>query len=182
MASAQRLPWLRDAKSTNRTRDRSRLAECAWYLIEWLLVTNALQPSSAVRRWVLRAFGARIGEQVIIRPRVRVKYPWKLTIENDCWIGEAVWIHNQEKVTIHHDSVISQDSLITTGSHDLNSMDLLVAPITIGPHAWVTARCIVLKGSHIGRGTVITAGSVVRGDLLDHSVYGGNPAIFIRNR
>jgi putative colanic acid biosynthesis acetyltransferase WcaF len=52
----------------------------------------------------------------------------------------------------------------------------------INQGAWVTTRCIVLQGVEIGKNTVVTPGSVVRRSLLPDSVYGGNPAEFIRER
>lgn len=39
---------------------------------------------------------------------------------------------------------------------------------------------MILKGVHIGRGSVIGAGSVVTSDVPELSIYAGNPAKFIR--
>jgi len=152
-------------------------------VIEFLLISNPLQISSTLRVWVLRQFGARIGANVIMRPRVRVKFPWNLQIGDNCWIGEGVWIHNQDLVTIEDNAVVSQEAFITTGSHDVyRSMDLVIKPVVIRRGAWVTTRCIVLQGAEIGQNTVVTPGSVVRGPLLPDRIYGGNPAAFIRER
>src|SRR5215210_5917101 len=164
-------------------RTRSRAVEALWIVVEFLLITNPLQISSNLRVWTLRLFGARIGTNVIMRPRVRVKFPWNLQIGDNCWIGEGVWIHNQGFVTIEDNAVVSQEAFITTGSHDIyRSMDLVVKPVVINQGAWVTTRCIVLQGVEIGQNTIVTPGSVVRRSLLPDSVYGGNPAEFIRER
>jgi len=145
-----------------------------WGLFEWLFVTNALQVSSRLRLAVLRLFGANIGKGVIFRPRTRVKFPWKLEIGTNCWIGEGVWIHNQDKVTIGHDVVISQETLITTGSHaHRKDMALLTKPVVIEPGVWVTSRCVVLGGSHIGRSAVISPGTVVRGQISSGVIFDG---------
>ncbi len=167
----------------NFRRTRSRAVEALWMIIEYLLISNPLQISSTLRVWVLRQFGARIGANVIMRPRVRVKFPWNLQIGDNCWIGEGVWIHNQDLVTIEDNAVVSQEAFITTGSHDVyRSMDLVIKPVVIRRGAWVTTRCIVLQGAEIGQNTVVTPGSVVRGPLLPDRIYGGNPAAFIRER
>src|SRR4051794_9111594 len=83
---------LRRAPGERSSWDRGRFTVYAWGLAEWLFVTNSLQISSGLRVWVLRRFGARIGTGVIYRPRTRVRFPWKLTVGDDCWIGEGVWI------------------------------------------------------------------------------------------
>jgi putative colanic acid biosynthesis acetyltransferase WcaF len=164
-------------------RTRSRAVEALWMVVEFLLVTNPLQVSSTLRLWALRLFGARIGANIIMRPRVRVKFPWNLQIGDNCWIGEGVWIHNQGLVTIEDNSVVSQETFITTGSHDVyRSMDLIIKPVILRRGAWLTSRCIVLQGVEVGQNTVVTPGSVVRGSLLPERVYGGNPATFIRER
>ena len=152
-------------------------------LLEFLLVTNPLQPSSSIRAFILRIFGARIGKNVILRPRMRVKFPWNLIIGEDVWIGEGVWIHNQGIVQIGEHSVISQECFITTGSHDIyGSMDLKVEPIVIGKGVWLTSRCIVLQGVKIGDCAIVTPGSVVHKSLSGGALYGGNPAVFLRKR
>lgn len=54
------------------------------------------------------------------------------------------------------------------------------APVAIEDDAWLGNRVIVLKGSTIGKGAVITAGSVVSGDIPAGVLAGGNPARVIR--
>lgn len=162
---------------------KALVTQALWIGVEWAVVTNALQLSSTVRVCALRAFGAKIGSRVIVRPRLRVKYPWNLTVGDDCWIGEGVWIHNQAPVSIGNDAVVSQDTLITTGSHDIaETMDLVIRPVRIEDGAWVAARCVVLQGSDIGADAVVAAGSVVQGILPSGGVYRGNPAVWIRSR
>lgn len=164
-------------------RTRSKFLEALWILVEFLLVSNPLQVSSRVRISALRLFGAQIGAKVIMRPRLRVKFPWNLKVGDNCWIGEGVWIHNQGLVTIEENVVVSQEAFITTGSHDMyESMDLVVKPVVIRQGAWITTRCLVLQGVEIGQNVVVTPGSVVNRSLPPEGLYGGNPARFIRER
>ena len=51
--------------------DRSPLTVYLWSAAELLLVYNPWQPSSRLRAATLRAFGATVGESVILRPRLR---------------------------------------------------------------------------------------------------------------
>jgi putative colanic acid biosynthesis acetyltransferase WcaF len=174
---------LRRAGPGNFKRTRSRLVEAVWIMVEFFLVSNPLQVSSRIRISMLRLFGARIGANVIMRPRLRVKFPWNLEVGDNCWIGEGVWIHNQDLVIIEDNVVVSQEAFITTGSHEIyESMDLVVKPVIIRQGAWVTTRCIVLQGIEIGQNAILTPGSVANKSLPPASIYGGNPADFVRER
>jgi putative colanic acid biosynthesis acetyltransferase WcaF len=154
-----------------------------WMLVEWLLVSNPLNISSRLRVAVLRLFGAEIGEGVRMVQAVRVKFPWRLRIGDRSWIGERVWLHNQAQLTIGADTVVSQDSFITTGGHDtVATMDLRVAPVTIGAGVWITSRCIVQQGVTIGDNAIVLPGGVVTRSLDAQGVYGGVPAVFVKRR
>lgn len=164
-------------------RARPRWYEALWMAVEFALVSNPLQPSSRLRSLALRFFGARVGSRVILRPRMRVKFPWNLEIGDDCWIGEGVWFHNQDRVSVGHDTVISQETFITTGSHDFRrTMDLVTAPIAIGSGVWITSRCVVTLGVSIGDCVLVLPGSVVNRSLEPGNMYGGVPARFIGPR
>lgn len=153
-----------------------------WSATELLLVTNPWQVSSKVRAKALRAFGAKIGEGVIIRPRTRIKFPWNLEIGDRSWIGEGVWIHNQDKVTIGHDAVVSQETFITTGSHaHRKDMGLITRPVTIDDGAWVTSRCVVTGGVTVGRSALVQPLTLVNRDVpSDHVV--GPAAVEVKGR
>jgi putative colanic acid biosynthesis acetyltransferase WcaF len=142
--------------------------------VELLLVSNPWQISSKLRRAALVAFGARIGSGVLLRPRLRVRFPWKLTIGDRTWIGEDVWLHNQDHLTIGADVVISQGTFVTTGSHAHRvDMALITKPVVIADGAWVTARCVILGGSRIGVSALVSPNTVVSGEVPDGMVFGG---------
>lgn len=164
--------------------DRPSVVVYLWSACELLLVTNPWQISSALRVRVLRWFGADIGDGVTIRPRTRIKFPWKLHIGSRSWIGEGVWLHNQDHIFIGHDVVISQEAFLTTGSHaHRRDMALITRPIHIGPGAWVTSRCMVLGGANIGSSALIQPMSLVGAQKVGQGeVWGGNPARYISDR
>lgn len=162
---------------------RPKAVVFAWAAVELIFVTNPWQVSSRLRVGVLRMFGAQIGRQVIYRPRTKVKFPWKLKVGDRSWIGEGVWIHNQDEVEIGSDSVISQDAFITTGSHaHRRDMALLTKPVRIEDGAWVTSRVVVLGGSKIGRLALVAPSSVVSGSVPENTIVRGNPAAFVGYR
>lgn len=157
---------LKDAPGAREAWSKPAAVVALWMLVEYLFVTNAIQPSSRIRARVLKMFGAKIGQGVTLRPRLRVKFPWNLEIGDDCWIGEGVWIHNQDKVTIASNVCISQETFITTGSHDFRKdMALVTKPVVIDSGAWICSRAIITMGSHIGTSAIIPAGFVVAGEV-----------------
>jgi putative colanic acid biosynthesis acetyltransferase WcaF len=174
---------LKDAPGAKEAWSKPAAVIALWILVEYFFVTNALQPSSRLRATALRAFGAKIGNGVILRPRLRVKFPWNLEIGDNCWIGEGVWIHNQDKVTIGHDVCISQESFLTTGSHAYRkNMALLSKPIEIEAGVWITSRCLILGGTKIGTSCLISPMSVVSGVLPPGKVWGSLTSIDLGER
>lgn len=117
---------------------------------------------------ILRSFGATIGEGVLIRHRVRIHWPWKLTVGNNSWIGEGAWILNLEPVEIGSNVCVSQEVLLCTGSHDRRSpsFEFDNAPIRVDDGAWIAARATVLRGVHVGANSVVSATALVVKDVL----------------
>jgi putative colanic acid biosynthesis acetyltransferase WcaF len=157
--------------------DRPAWQIYAWAVAELLFVTNPWQISSGLRIRVLRRFGARIGDGVVFRPRTRVKFPWKLQIGDRCWIGEGVWFHNQDLVRLGDDVVISQETLLSTGSHaHRRDMALITRPIEIADGAWITSRCVVLGGARVGRSALARPLTVICGEVPANTVVTGSSA------
>ncbi|WP_370248096.1 hypothetical protein [Nocardioides sp.] len=155
----------------------------AWAVVERLLVTNAFQVSTRLRAAALRAFGATIGEGVILRPGLRVRFPWKLTVGDRSWIGEDVWLHNQDELVVGADVVISQGTFVTTGSHaHRRDMALITAPVHLEDGVWVTARCVVTGGVRIGRSALVAPNTVVSRDVAPNTIVGSPPAQVLGQR
>src|SRR5262249_21323823 len=144
-------------------RGRPFLIEAIWYLAKWLLFLTAFPVPSRVKRAVLRAFGARIGRGVVIKPRVNIHLPWKLQIGDYTWVGEEVFILNFEQVSMGAHCGISQRAFLCTGNHDFRQphMPYRNEPIVVEDGAWVGAQVLVAPGVAIGTEAVIAAGSVV---------------------
>lgn len=172
---------LREAPGSRTAWSRSPAVVYLWGVVELLMVTNAWQPSSRLRVAALRLFGAKIGDGVIFRPGARVKFPWNLEIGDASWIGEDVWFHNQDRIVIGHDAVISQGTFLTTGSHRHRSdMGLVTAPIVIHSGAWITSRCIVLGGVTVGRSALVKPLTRVDRDVEPNAVWDQNGRVAAR--
>ncbi len=133
---------------------------------------------------ILRFFGAKIGKNVMIKPKVNIKYPWFLEIGNNVWIGEMVWIDNYVQVVIKDNACLSQGAMLLTGNHDYkkSTFDLMTGEITISNGVWIGSKSIVCGGVICHSHSVLAVGSVTSKDLLSYSIYQGNPAVKIRDR
>lgn len=156
----------------------------SWFLIGLPLLRFPLIPSSGFRAWVLRIFGAHVGRGVTIKPGVRVKYPWHLSIGNNTWLGEDCWIDCLTRVHIGHDVCISQGSYLCTGNHDWSdpAFGLILGPIEIADGAWVGAKAVISPGVCMGECAIAAAGSVVTKNIPGYEIHAGNPASFVRRR
>lgn len=157
---------------------RGKLTQVLWYLVSVALFESGWLPMSAPKRAILRAFGARIGQNLTIKPNVRIKYPWRLSIGDHVWIGQDSWIDNLADVRIGSHVCLSQRAYLCTGGHDhrRRGFDLKVGEIALEDGCWVAAGAIVLGGVAVGRNALVAAGSVVSKDVPDAKIVGGVPA------
>jgi putative colanic acid biosynthesis acetyltransferase WcaF len=165
-------------------RGRPVLVEGAWYLAKWLLFLTAFPVPSALKRAILRLFGAQIGKGVIIKPRVNIHLPWKLVVGDFSWIGEEVFILNFEPVTVGSHCCVSQRVFLCTGNHDYRQphMPYCNEPITIADGAWIGAQTFIAPGVEIGTEAVIAAASVVTKNQPARMVCAGNPCTPVKPR
>ena len=174
---------LKNFQNTDFDRGTSKGVEIAWILCQALLFSTSL-PGSGWRRKLLALFGAQVGQGVVIKPNVRIKFPWRLTLGADCWIGEDVWIDNLAWVSIGSNACVSQGAYLCTGSHDWSrsTFDLITKPIVISDQAWVGAFCKVAPGVTVATGSVCTMGSVVTKSTGEWEVWAGFPCKKLKER
>jgi putative colanic acid biosynthesis acetyltransferase WcaF len=155
-----------------------------WYFLGSPLVESNWLPISTLKVWILRSFGAKIGHQVRIKPGVRVKFPWRLTVGDCVWIGEDSWIDNLAAVEIESHVCLSQGVYLCTGNHDWNHPNFLLipAPIYIKQGSWIAAKSVIGPGVTVGQGAVLTLGGVTGSSLEPMVIYAGNPAQPIKKR
>jgi serine acetyltransferase len=105
----------------------------------------------------------RIGDGVGIRPFVTISAAESIEIEENVVISAFT-------------TVIDSDHTVTGDAANVLWNPLETSPVRIGAGTWIGERVAVLRGSSIGRGCVIGANSVVRGEIPDHSIAVGAPA------
>ncbi|MFL5787406.1 MAG: WcaF family extracellular polysaccharide biosynthesis acetyltransferase [Flavisolibacter sp.] len=155
-----------------------------WYFFNYWVLNSSIPWPYSWKRNLLRLFGARIGKKLIIKARVRIKNPWRLTIGDHCWIGEGVWIDNLEDVSIGNNVCISQGAMLLTGNHDytISSFPYRLGKIQVRDGAWIGARAIVCPGIICHSHSILTVNSVATKDMEYNGIYSGNPAVFIKSR
>lgn len=165
-------------------RGASAFRELLWLLVSLFLFRLCPLKLSALKCAILRLFGARVGHGVVIKPQVKITFPWKLALGDHVWLGEECWLLNLAPIIIKDNVCISQRAFLCTGNHDYQSatFDLITKPIHIEEGAWIGAGAFVGPGSTIGTHTVVSAGSVVTGDLAPYGIYQGNPASRVKTR
>lgn len=165
-------------------RGASAMKEVAWLVVRLVLFQICPLSLSALKSSVLRWFGGSVGRGVIIKPNVKITFPWKLTIGDHVWLGEECWLLNLAPITIRNNVCISQRAFLCTGNHDYKSpkFDLTSKPIKLEQGAWIGAGGFVGPGVTVGSHAVLTAGSVAARDMDAHGVYRGNPAVIFKIR
>jgi len=97
-------------------------------------------------------------------------------------IGDSVFINfgsligAKSSVRIGNGVLLGPYSVVCDTEYADPSYEGTPAPIVIEDDVWLAARVTVMPGSRIGRGSVITAGSIVEGTIPAGVVAGGCPA------
>lgn len=165
-------------------RGRSALVVQLWWLVQDYLIRPSPQFMYGWRRFWWRIFGSQVGEGVLIRPTVKVTYPWKVKIGAHSWIGDYAELYSLGPIEIGCNTVVSQHVYLCAGTHDYKKIDfpLVANPIHIEEQVWIATGCFVAPGVTIGKGAIIAAKSVVLHNLPSAMICAGQPARPIKER
>jgi putative colanic acid biosynthesis acetyltransferase WcaF len=160
------------------------LTRYAWCLVNYFIFNSSIPWPLSFKVTLLRLFGAKIGKGLIIKIRVRIKYPWHLTIRDHCWVGEDVWIDNLEQVTMGNNVCLSQGAMLLTGNHDYTKTDFpyRLGKIMLEDGVWIGARSVVCPGVVCRTHSILTVNSVATKNIEPWEIHSGNPASVIRMR
>lgn len=166
------------------SRGRPKHVEALWYGCKVLFFMSPLPWPMRLKSRLLRAFGATIGEGLVIRPRVNIHMPWRLTLGDHCWIGEKCEILNLVAVRLDDHVALAHDVYIAAAGHDVSSptMQYKNLPVRVEQGSWIATRAFLGPGVTVGANCVVAAGSVVVKDVAAGTVVGGNPARRIGER
>ncbi|WP_345498207.1 acyltransferase [Nocardia callitridis] len=174
-----------------------------WYLVRYyrLLKFRLLNPHIVLRGMVF--FGRRVEVHAT---------PGLSRMEIGRWVhigdGNAIRCHEGslrigDKVVFGKDNVVNTYLDIEIGESTLvadwcyicdfdHKMDditmpikdqgILKSPVRIGPDTWIAAKVTVLRETRVGRGCVLGAHAVVKGEIPDFGIAVGAPAKVVKNR
>jgi acetyltransferase-like isoleucine patch superfamily enzyme len=107
-----------------------------------------------------------------------------LRIGAGSFIGHHSTLAARQRVDIGDGAFLAELTSVRDHDHEVGfppaSGAMSVSPVVIGRDAWIGCKVTVLRGAHIGDGTVVAANAVVRGDLPAGVVAGGIPAKVLR--
>jgi acetyltransferase-like isoleucine patch superfamily enzyme len=116
-------------------------------------------------------------------------YKNELTIGDEAWIGQGVFMHAAGGLAIGARVGVGPGAKIITSQHVEAGREtpVLFSPIELGPvrvedDADLGVGAIVLPGVTIGRGAIVGAGAVVTTDVPAYAVVAGVPARVLRTR
>lgn len=170
--------------SNNAYNPGNPLKRVLWYFTSLLFFKSGMIPIYSLKRFLLKLFGARIGSNVVIKPHVTIKYPWKLSVGDNSWIGEYSWIDNLEDVKIGANCCVSQGALLLCGNHNFkkSTFDLIASPICLEDGVWIGAKSMITGGVTCKSHSVLSIHSATSKDLEAYKIYRGNPAEIIKER
>lgn len=156
---------------------REKLRMSIWWFVEATLFKPSLHKMNSFRCFLLRRFGAEIGENTFIHASAKIWFPWNLRIGSNAGIGFDALIYNLDQVDIGDYATISQRVHINTGSHDYTSPEfpLVTQPVRVSAGAFIGTDSYVGMGVSIGEMAVIGARSVVVSDQPQFTVCFGHP-------
>lgn len=150
--------------------------------------TAVVSPLADLERSV-RGTLIEIGPRTTIDSFVKIKPAGgsgEVVIGADCAINSGVVIYTGNGVRIGNAVLIAANCTLAPTNHQFSDPDQRIRDqgfqasrggIVIEDDVWLGANVVVLDGAVIGRGSVIAAGSVVRGTIPPYSICAGAPAV-----
>ena len=111
----------------------------------------------------------RIGDKVVFARDVTVNCYLDIEIGASTLIADWTYICDFDHKTDDLDLPIKDQGLVKS-------------PVRIGPDCWLATKVTVTRGTDIGRGVVIGANSVARGNIPAYAVAAGIPAVVVADR
>ena len=147
------------------------------------IMNNKYLPLADLRRYMSVLIGQEVDEGFGLFPPFFTDCGKNIHLGKNVFINSGCRFQDQGGIYIGDGTFIGHNVILATLNHDLNPnsrADMWPKPIHLGKKVWIGSGAIVLPGVSIGDNSVIAAGSVVTKDVPENSVYGGNPAKFIK--
>jgi len=130
-----------------------------------------------------------IGPYSVIRAGMLSNVGTGVRMGGNCSMDAYSYIGAAGPVTIGDNVIMGQHIAFHAENHDYERVDIPIKQqgtrrkgIVIEDDCWVGSNTTFLDGAHVGRGCVIAAGSLVRGEIPSYSIVVGAPARVLRSR
>lgn len=146
-----------------------------------------IHPSQRGSRIVIGAH-TQIYDYVVIRA---VGGTGDIVMGEHCYVNPHCVLYSGSGITFGNYVLIGPGCSIVPANHAIDRTDVVIRKqgfmpsrggVVIEDDVWLGAHCVVLDGTHIERGAVIAAGSVVSGRITGNAVWGGNPCRLLKPR
>lgn len=163
---------------------KNRAARQLWGIVYLFLYRPSLRPMHAWRAFLLRLFGAKLGDQCHFYAKGKVWAPWNLICEDGVSLGDDAEIYNPSPMYFGSHAIVSQGAYICGATHTYNdpSFPLVSYEMRFGAYSWICARAIVAPGIQAGEGAILGLGSIATRHLEPYGVYVGAPARKVKER
>ena len=140
--------------------------------------------------------GVRIGNNVNIGPYTIIEATGVISnlglgcsIGNNSGLGAFSFVGAAGGVRIGNDVIMGQRVSFHSENHNFDQLDLPIREqgisrqgIAVDDNCWIGANVVFLDGAHVGSGSVVAAGAVVRGVFPSNAIIAGVPAKLVRLR
>jgi acetyltransferase-like isoleucine patch superfamily enzyme len=112
-------------------------------------------------------------------------------IDEDSRIGPHCVLYSGNGISIGKHVLMAPHVSLVPANHAFERRDIPIAQqrfmasrggVVIDDDVWIGAQSVLLDGTHIERGAIIAAGSVVRGRVPAYEIWGGVPSQRINER
>lgn len=132
---------------------------------------------------------AEVGARVVFYSGVWVFTGRNLVLGDDVDLAAGVLITTDGGVSIGDRTLIGYGTKILSSNHVVPPLPAKIfdaghekKPVKIEEDVWIGANCVILPGVHIGRNSIVAAGSVVTKNIPAGVVAAGVPARIIKER
>jgi acetyltransferase-like isoleucine patch superfamily enzyme len=138
----------------------------------------------ALRRFLLRLVGVRVGDGVTVHRAVRMFGFGRMVIGDWSTINYGCFLDNRAGIAVGRNVNISHCVKIYSMGHDVNDplCSLVKRPVVIEDKVWIFPNALIMPGVTLSEGAVVYPGSVVVKDVAPYAIVGGNPARVIGER
>lgn len=141
-----------------------------------------------IRYILIKTIAKKCGDNVSIQPGVYIFNPQNLVIGNNVSIHPMCYIEAYGGIIIGNEVSIAHSTSMLSVNHTWNIKDIPIKyneiigqQVFIGNDVWIGCGARILAGVTVNSRSVIAAGAVVTGDVLNNTIVGGVPAKKIKN-